>query len=241
MREFETIKDVYEAFGEVGCCSFATLDGDGGVESRIAHFFAYDDEGLYLRTMRVKPFYRQLVEGGKVSVCGERTGAPCTWDDDNMPHFQPGYMVRASGDVRELSQAEVDAKAAKSPLFNVAVYDIEKYPETCVLVLHRAHAELYDYDFNMVHRDHKILRKRIAWGGDAVEPAGLRIDPEVCIACGSCADACTHKAIVPGDAYSILGERCDECGNCYHACPVGAVIGKGLERQESAGCFYCDT
>lgn len=231
MLKFETIEDVYNAFDQVGCCAFATTDGEGGVESRIAHFFAHDGEGLYLRTMTVKPFYRQLVEGGKLAVSGERTDAPCTWDDDNMPHFQPGYMVRVSGDVRELSQDEVDAKAAASPLFNVAVYDIKKYPETRVFVLHRAWAELYDYDFNMVRRDHKILRARFAWGGAACDPAGLSIDPDACIVCGTCATACTHKAIVPGenpgDAYSIRGERCDECGNCYHVCPAGAVIGKG--------------
>ena len=41
MLEFKTIEDVYNAFDQVGCCSFATLDGKGGVESRIAHFFAY--------------------------------------------------------------------------------------------------------------------------------------------------------------------------------------------------------
>lgn len=228
MLDFKTIEDVYNAFDQVGCCSFATLDGKGGVESRIAHFFAWDEEGLYLRTMDVKPFYRQMVEGGKLSVCGERTDAPCQWDDDNMPHFQPGFMVRASGDVRLLSQDEVDAKAAKNPMFNVAVYDINKYPRTRVLVLNRFRAELYDYDFNMVHRDHKILRARMTFGGAEWEPAGLSIDPDVCIACGSCADACTHKAIVPGDAYSIRGERCDECGNCYNVCPAGAVIGKGV-------------
>lgn len=233
MLKFETIEDIYHAFDQVGCCSFATLDGEGGVDSRIAHFFAWDEEGLYLRTMTVKPFYRQLKEGGKLSVSGERTDAPCQWDDDNMPHFQPGYMVRVSGEVRELSQSEVDEKAAANPLFNVAVYDIKKYPETRVFVLHRAKAELYDYDFNMVHRDHKILRVRTAFGGAEVQPAGLSIDPEKCIACGSCADACTHKAIAPGtepgDSYSIRGERCDECGNCYHVCPVGAVISKGID------------
>lgn len=228
MLEFKTIEDVYNAFDQVGCCSFATLNGKGGVESRIAHFFAWDEEGLYLRTMTVKPFYRQLKEGGVVTACGERTDAPCQWDDGNLPHFQPGYMVRVTGDVRELSQAEVDAKAAESPLFNVAVYDIKKYPETRVFVLHRGHAELYDYDFNMVLRDHKLLRARTAFGGAEVEQAGLNIDPDLCIACGSCAEACTHKAIVPGDAYSIRGERCDECGNCYHVCPAGAVIGKGI-------------
>lgn len=73
-----TIPEVYDLFGQIGCCSFTTLDGRGGVDSRIAHFFACDEEGLYLRTMDVKPFYRQLVEGGKLSVCGEKTAAPCT-------------------------------------------------------------------------------------------------------------------------------------------------------------------
>lgn len=98
-----SIAEVYELFDKVGCCSFATLDGKGGVDSRIAHFFAHDENGLYLRTMTGKPFYRQMIEGGKLSVCGEVTAAPCEWDEDNMPHFQPGYMVRVSGDVRELS------------------------------------------------------------------------------------------------------------------------------------------
>lgn len=221
-----SISEVYGLFDQIGCCSFATLDGHGGVDSRIAHFFACDEEGLYLRTMDVKPFYRQLIEGGKLSVCGEKTDAPCQWDDDNMPHFQPGFMVRVSGDVRLLSAEEVNEKAATNPQFNVAIYDINKYPETRVLVLERAWGELYDYDFNMVHRDHKILRERFAWGGATFEAPGLAITDE-CIECGVCLDACTHKAIEPGSPYRIRGERCDECGNCYHVCPSGAVIDKG--------------
>lgn len=224
-----SIKEVYELFDQVGCCSFATLDGNGGVDSRIAHFFAWDDEGLYLRTMTGKPFYRQLVQGGRLSVCGERTEAPCTWDEDNLPHFQPGYTVRVSGRVRELTPDEVDRKAARNSNFNVAVYDRKKYPETTVLVLESAWGELYDYDFNMVNRDHKLLRERFSWGGAEFAAPGFHITDQ-CIECGSCAAACTHKAIVPGSPYSILGERCDECGNCHYVCPVGAVVEKGLPR-----------
>ena len=138
-----SIEEVYGLFETVGCCSFATLDDRGGVDSRIAHFFACDGEGLYLRTMSGKPFYRQMVEGGKLSVCGEHTQAPCTWDDQNMPHFQPGFHIT-----------------------------------------------------------------------------------DDCIGCGACADACTHKAIVPAQPYRLLGERCDECGNCHNACPAGAVVEK---------------
>ena len=88
-----SIAEVYELFDKVGCCSFATLDGKGGVDSRTAHFFAHDKNGLYLRTMTGKPFYRQMIEGGKLSVCGEVTAAPCEWDEDNMPHFQSGLSL----------------------------------------------------------------------------------------------------------------------------------------------------
>lgn len=222
-----SIEEVYELFDAVGCCSFATLDGAGGVDARIAHFFAYDEEGLYLRTMTGKPFYRELVSGGQLSVTGERTGEVCSWGDDNLPHFEPGVMMRVSGHVRELSQAEVDAKAAQSELFNVAVYDIGKYPETVVFVLDSAWGERYDYDFNMVTRDHKIERERFSWGGATFAEPGFHITDD-CIECGACALACTHKAIVAGTPYSIRGNRCDECGNCHRACPVGAVMEKGL-------------
>lgn len=222
-----SIQEVFEKFNEIGCCSFATLDGEGGVSSRIAHFFAWDDEGLYLRTMTVKPFCKQLVEGGKLSVCGEKTEGPCTWDENHMPHFQPGFMMRVSGDVRLLSQDEVNAKAAANSEFNVAVYDINKYPETVVFVLHSAWGELYNYDFNLVHMDHKILRERFAWGGAAFAPPGLTIT-DACIECGQCQEVCTHKAIIPGTPYSIRGTWCDECGNCFHVCPADAVVSKGL-------------
>ena len=132
--------------------------------------------------------------------------------------------------MRLLTREEVTEKAAANPQFNVAIYDINKYPETRVLVLHSAWGELYDYDFNMVHRDHKILRERFAWGGATFEAPGLSIT-DACIECGACADACTHKAIVAGTPYAILGERCDECGNCYHVCPTGAVISKSVSKD----------
>lgn len=230
-----TIEEVYTLFEEIGCCSFATLDGAGGVDSRIAHFFAWSEEGLYLRTMTGKPFFRQMMEGGRLSVCGERTAAPCTWDEDNMPHFQPGWMLRVSGEVRVLSDEETTERAASDPRFAVAVYDKEKYPETVVCVLHRAWGELYDYDFNMVGRDHKILRERFCWGGATFMEPGFRITND-CIYCGACAAACTHKAIAAGRPYRIIGERCDECGNCHHACPVGAVVEKSAEALGSRLC-----
>ena len=60
-----------------------------------------------------------------------------------------------------------------------------------------------------------------AWGG-------ICCSNPPCIAVSVRPERWTHKAIVAGTPYRILGERCDECGNCHHACPVGAVIEKGV-------------
>ncbi|MCK9175748.1 MAG: 4Fe-4S binding protein [Desulforhopalus sp.] len=65
------------------------------------------------------------------------------------------------------------------------------------------------------------------WSGSASLSAvisltvpGKHIDPELCVAC---AEACTFDAIIPGDTYSINGERCDECGSCSEVCSEDAI------------------
>jgi ferredoxin len=51
------------------------------------------------------------------------------------------------------------------------------------------------------------------------------IDPELCIACGICADErCQVKAIDKGDDfYSVITKRCIGCGLCASACPEEAI------------------
>ena len=221
-----TLQEIYECFDRVGCVVFSTRDGDG-IESRIAHFFAWDDEGLYLRTMCTKPFYRQLKQHGRLSVCGMYPVTQVTHDADNLPSFQPGYTIRVAGEVRELSMTEVERKAEHDRNFNVAVHDIKKYPATRIFLIYRAKGECYDFDYAKEHRDHKLERERFSYGGMEVEPAGLTITDQ-CIGCGKCQSVCSFDAIVPGTPYRILGNRCDECGNCYVNCPVGAITSKGV-------------
>ena len=220
-----TLGEVFDWFERIGCCSFSTVDEAGTPHSRIAHFVAADEDGLYLTTMTVKPFYRQMKASGKLSACGEVNEGGVSWGDDEEPHFHPGVTLRVTGEVCELGIEEVMAKAEDDPRFAFVLRDIEHYPATVAFVMSRGHGELYSYDFECERRDHKLERERFAWGGDTFVEPGLVIDPGTCIGCSACADACTFKAIEPGHPapFRILGNRCDECGSCYLACPVGAI------------------
>lgn len=220
------LEEIYDHFDKIGCLTFSTLAEDGYVDSRIAHFFAYDGGGVYFRTMDVKPFYKQLKQTEKVSVCGMYPSSQVTHDENNLPSFVPGYTMRITGDIRELSMDEVNEKAASNRDFNVAVYDIKKYPETRIFVLYRAWGERYDFDYAKENRDHKLERERFSFGGMPFPKSGLTIT-DSCIECGKCAEICSFDAIETGTPYHISGNRCDECGNCYHACPAEAILIKG--------------
>ena len=78
------IADIYEKFDQIGCLTFATID-KGIPQTRIAHLFAYDDEGLYFRTMITKPFYNQLKKTEKVSICGMFPKTSVSHNERGMP------------------------------------------------------------------------------------------------------------------------------------------------------------
>lgn len=222
-----TLEEIYQKFEQIGCCSFSTIDGSGAPVSRIAHFLAVDEEGLYFSTMRVKPFYRQLKKQGTLSVCGDSTGGAVQLDKDLLPRFQPGFTMRVSGRVRELDAKTVIGKSKTNSQFSGLVYDFDAYPETVGFIMYQGHGECYDYDFERERRDHKLERERFAFGGDTFVEPGLFID-ENCISCGCCYSVCTFDAITPGEPYHINGSRCDECGNCYHVCPGNAIRIRGI-------------
>lgn len=216
------ISDIYEKFDRIGCLTFATID-HGYPQTRIAHLFAYDDDGLYFRTMVTKAFYDQLKQSETVSVCGMYPNTAVSHDDNGMPYFEPGYTIRATGDIREVMLEVLKEKAVNNDQFKVGVKDVEKYPATRFFCLHRAWGEVFDFDFEMEHRDHKLLRTGFSFGGRGIPLRGVRITDE-CIACGECMESCSFKAVFNRDGtYIIDHAKCDVCGDCYTVCPVDAV------------------
>ena len=52
------------------------------------------------------------------------------------------------------------------------------------------------------------------------------IDPERCISCGQCYDACRFEAVTPGEdgtSYRVSPSACEGCAACFHRCPTEAI------------------
>lgn len=218
------ISEIYDKFDKIGCLTFATIDGDMP-KTRIAHLFAYDDDGLYFRTMVTKAFYDQLKKTEKVSICGMFPKTTVSYNDEGMPYLEPGYAIRASGDTIEVSLDRLKEKALSDDLFSLGVKDIEKYPAMTTFCLTSAYGEIFDFDFEMEKRDHKLIRIPFAFGGRQIPFSGVRITDD-CTVCGDCEQKCSFKAISRdevNDKYIIDHTMCDVCGDCYIVCPSDAI------------------
>jgi len=216
------LSEIYKKFDQIGCLTFATIDQDYP-QTRIAHLFAYDRDGLYFRTMITKAFYNQLSKTEKVSICGMFPKTFVSHNEQGMPYFEPGYTIRATGDIKQIPLKTLKEKAAVNEMFMLGVKDIEKYPAMTTFCLCSAWGEVYDFDFEMEHRNHKLLRTGFSFGGKRIPFRGVRITEE-CIACGECQERCSFKAISQHDEQFIIDHtRCDVCGDCYTICPANAV------------------
>lgn len=217
------IAKIYEYAEKIGVLVFSTINGDE-VHSRVAHFNGYDDEGIYFRTMYNKPFARQLIETGKVTVCGCTDTRILGHSEEGVPIFPPSYSFRLIGEVKRVSAKVIKQKAKTNLGLRTAAQDIDNYPAMADgnFVIYKGKVEIFDVDFEGVNRDYKLLRKRFSFGAVSFNPAGVRITDK-CIECGKCKKVCSFKAIEEGSPYKVISERCDDCGSCLLACPVSAI------------------
>lgn len=218
-----TLQEVHDAIAKIGCPSMTTLEGDT-MHTRIISVCGGDDEGIYFLTMEQKPFYRQLKANPQIAISGiYPTSRKDGKNEDGQPYFPPGFTLRVTGEVREIPQEELESRAeAGDPIMQYVLEDQERYPAIRGFCVHKGKGEIFDFDFEMEKRDHKLLRSRFSFGGETHNDSGYRITGD-CIECGLCEEACTFKAIVPGGPYSINGSRCDECGSCSRVCPQEAI------------------
>lgn len=218
------LNEIHDAIEKIGCLTFTTFDA-GEMHSRIISVCGGDEGGIYFLTMDVKPFYRQLKANPQVALCGiYPSGRKDGKNKDGQPYWVPGYTFRLTGEAREVSMDELREKAAAgNPIHQYVLEDHERYPSIRLFCIHKGKGEIFDFDFEMENRDHKVLRTRFAFGGETCNEAGARINPDLCVSCGECFEVCSFKAIVPGEPYSVNGSRCDECGSCSIACPANAI------------------
>ena len=68
------------------------------------------------------------------------------------------------------------------------------------------------------------------WSGKTAE-----IDPESCVDCGICLDACRFDAIrLENEQFTVDEMSCEGCSVCRHLCPVEAVT----MRENRAGDWF---
>ena len=217
------VKEIYEKLDAVGVLTFSTIY-EGEVHSRIVHLNGYDETGIYFRTMWNKPFARQLRANPNLAVCGVSDSSVLGHGENGVPDFPPGYSIRLVGQVIHLEENQVRELAKDNELLQLAVYDMDKYHamKDGNFKIHTAKGEIFDYDFECVNRDHKLLRTRFSFGGMTYNEAGPTITDK-CIECGACKDVCTFKAIEEGSPFKVNGNKCDDCGSCIMTCPVDAI------------------
>lgn len=72
---------------------------------------------------------------------------------------------------------------------------------------------------------HILAHPRVMHEEDFIGGAKAAIDPQKCVGCGACSEACRFGAISEDFVVSRLS--CEGCGVCFHVCPEQAVSLKG--------------
>ncbi len=111
------------------------------------------------------------------------------------------------------------------------------HPQDCLNCIRNGNCELQDLANEYFIRDNPFTLKVRGLKKDYSTPAIFR-DPDKCILCRRCVEACTVvqsvnalglenrgvlSMVVPTMGGDLMDSACVMCGQCIHACPVGAI------------------
>lgn len=114
---------------------------------------------------------------------------------------------------------------------------LSHHPQDCLNCIRNGNCELQDLAAEYIIRDNPFELKIRGLGKDLSTPSIFR-DPDKCVLCRRCIDACTvvqsvsalgiegrgcEAMVVPTMGGSLIDSPCVMCGQCIHACPVGAI------------------
>lgn len=195
----EKARKYVDLFRQVKIASAATVDEKGRPQSRIINVMIAADEGMYIVTSKGKPFYKQLIDTGRIAL-----SAMC-------PDCQ---SLKFSGRVRQVDKQWVDLVFEANPGMK-EVYPGETRDALEAFLIYEGSGEWFDL------LSYPINRETFAYNTEE-EAAGFEITDD-CIGCGLCLPVCPQKCIVKGQAYGIMKSHCLQCGACLAACPQGAI------------------
>ncbi|CFY11692.1 Iron hydrogenase [Syntrophomonas zehnderi OL-4] len=114
---------------------------------------------------------------------------------------------------------------------------LSHHPQDCLNCIRNGNCELQDLSAEYIIRDNPFELKVRGLEKDLSTPAIFR-DPDKCVLCRRCIDACTviqsvsalgvekrgcESMVVPTMGGNLIDSPCVMCGQCVHACPVGAI------------------
>lgn len=196
----EKAKKYVDMFRKVKIASAATVDEYGVPHSRIINVMIAADEGMYIVTSKGKPFYKQLVNTGRVAL-----SAMC-------PDCQ---SLKFTGKLKIVGKEWVDKVFEQNPGMNEVYPGDTRYILDAFLI-YEGSGEWFDL------LNYPISRETFSYGGAEEERSGFEISG-ACIGCGACQKVCPQKCISEGTPFQIVHEHCLHCGACMEACPVQAV------------------
>ncbi len=114
---------------------------------------------------------------------------------------------------------------------------LSNHPQDCLSCIRNENCELQSLAAEYFVRDNPFELKIRGFKKDVSTPSLFR-DPDKCVLCRRCIEACTviqtvnalglegrgsHAMVVPSLGKDLIDSPCIMCGQCIHACPVGAI------------------